>query len=271
MIGDPKIQKAYANNNFAADAQLAEGRTLRNVILDQYSSHPESAILMGVCEDGSPLFLDLNDPSPGAVLLLGDNSFGNQRHLSAILDSGCRLNNPTKVNFHMISPEPKKFTKFLRYPHILQTYMPYDEASWILIEEICNLVEDRQNGMPAQPIQILVVDDLALLIQDFTANQLEDFKWLLEASAKTQVWVLATLRSTNIHQDFLPVIQHFGTQVFGRVASPRTAARLTGSAFLDIIELVPGVESVIMSGKEQFKLYIPQANEPAQEKDYLEV
>jgi hypothetical protein len=108
---------------------------------------------------------------------------------------------------------------------------------------------------------------LALLIQDFNADQLDDFKWLLQASAKTQVWVFATLTSTNISQDFFPIIQHFETQVFGRVALPSTAAQLTGSSFLDINELIPGVESVIRSGKEQFKIYIPQAQKLVQKMD----
>ncbi|MBW8010154.1 MAG: hypothetical protein FVQ83_02775 [Chloroflexi bacterium] len=266
LIGDPATHEGHTSNYDADDASLAEERILQNVILDQFSSHPENALLMGVCEDGLPLFLDLKDPSPGAILLVGDNSFGNQRHLRTILYSACKLNNPTNVNVHMISPQPEMHGDLLRKPHFLQTYKPYDEASWILIEEICNLVEHRQNGMPVHPIQFLVIDDLAMLIQDFTANQLEDFKWLLKASAKTHIWVIATLTSTNIRQAFFPIIKHFGTQVFGRVYSPSTAAKLTGSSFLDITELIPGVESVIRTGEEQFKLYIPQAQKPGLEK-----
>ena len=266
MIGSPIIHEVHTNTNFAEDAPLVDGRILQNVILDQFPSHPENALLMGVCEDGLPLFLDLKDPSSGAVLLIGDNCFGNQSHLRAILDSGCRLNDPTVLNVHMIVPQPEMYGELVREPHLLQSFKPHDEASWILIEEICNLVEHRQNGMPAHPIQILVIDDLASLIQDFTASQREDFIWLLEASAKTHVWVFVTLSSTLIRQEFFSTIKHFGTQVFGRVASPSTAAQLTGSSFLDITELIPGVESVIKSGKEQFKIYIPQAQKPVQEK-----
>lgn len=191
-------------------------------------------------------------------MFIGDNSFGNQRHLHFILDSVCKLISPTIINIHMISPQLDRYAELLRKPHFLQAYLPHDDASWILIEEICHLVEDRQSGMPTHPIQILAIDDLALLIQDFTANQLADFKWLLDASTKAMVWVFATLTSTNIRQDFFATIEQFRTKVFGRVSSPSSAVLLSGSSFLDISELMPGVESVVMSGGEQFKIYIPQ-------------
>ena len=80
----------------------------------------------------------------------------------------------------MIAPNAGMYPELINQPHLIQVYAPYDMASWVLVDEFVKLGQERQAGLKSKPLQILAIDEMDLLIQDFEQDLLNQFQWLLE-------------------------------------------------------------------------------------------
>lgn len=227
-------------------------------VIEQIRPLPPHSILLGVCNDDEPLILDLKNPSPGALLVIGDNRFGNQQFLRSMLLSASMLNDERDLNIHLISPNARAYPHLMRQPHFIQAFNSHDMASWVLVEEFVRLGRERQKGMKAYPMQIFAIDEIDLLVQDFEDELLRGFQWLLEAGPQLNIWPVATLSSNHIRRELKPLLKLFGTKVYGRITSPIISAQLTGSPFLDLSTHFPGVECTIRSANDEINVLIPQ-------------
>jgi hypothetical protein len=229
-----------------------------DAVIEQISPLPAYSLLIGVCEDGTPLILDLQSPSSGPILLVSDNRFGNRQLLRSMLLSACRLNTGQDVNIHLVTPNVRAYPKLVRQPHFIQAFDRRDMASWILVEEFVRLGRERQMGMEAYPMQIFAIDEIDLLLQDFEKELLQQFQWLLEVGPEVNIWVAATLSANHVHRRWQPLLKSFRTQIFGRIESPDISTQLAGKPFLDLADNIPGVDCTVRSDGEDISVLIPQ-------------
>jgi len=227
-------------------------------VIEQISPLPAYSLLIGVCEDGTPLILDLRNYSSGSILLVGDNQFGNQQLLRSMLLSACKLNNEQDINIHLVTPKVRSYPELVHQPHFVQAFYGRDMASWILVEEFVRLGRERQKGMKVYPMQIFAVEEIDLLLQDFEKDLLKQFQWLLEVGPEVNIWVTATLSTDHISGELSPLLKSFRTQIFGRIESPGVSAQFAGEPFLDLREKIPGVDCTVRAGGEDIKVFIPQ-------------
>ena len=68
----------YEDSAERSPIQLAP--TPLNQILDQFGILPNKAIFLGAAYDGLPILLNLNDPTPGPILVTGDQGCGKRAH-----------------------------------------------------------------------------------------------------------------------------------------------------------------------------------------------
>jgi len=67
---------------------------------------PPYSALIGMCEDGLPFLFDLDDPSAGSILMIGDENSGKTRLMQTILLSASALNPPERRMFSVITSNP---------------------------------------------------------------------------------------------------------------------------------------------------------------------
>lgn len=258
ITGFPTIQHEGIEPPLRHEYQARSIQPSFETVIEQVSPLPAFSMLIGVCEDGSPLMLDLQNPLSGPVLLVSDYQFGNRQLLRSMLLSACRLNSDQEVNVHLITSNAKAYPILVRQRHFVRAFDSGDMASWILVEEFVRLGRERQTGMGAFPMQIFAIEGIDLLLQDFNKDLLKQFQWLLENGPEVNIWVMATLTADHMPKGFHPLLKSFRTQIFGRIESLEVSAQLAGKPLLELAQNISGLECTVTSSSEDIRVLIPQ-------------
>lgn len=217
-------------------------------LLGRLDPLPERALLLGLCEDGFPLLLDLADPASGSLLVASDVQLGNASLLGSILASACRLNRPDQLQTHVISPHRGDFTHLYAQPHFGEFFHPQSARSAHFIQYLWGLVERRRFGYDHGAIQLVVIDALDLLLDGLSPAHREDLLWLVRTGPSQGVWLLAALGTAYYRPAMHPLIEAFPTRILGRTRSPRLTTYLSGDPSLDASRLHPGAQFFVRTG-----------------------
>lgn len=260
LVADgPEQTPAEEETPVAGWDQVDPTRTRANLhdLLDQLAL-PQNSLVLGVCEDGLPLVLELSDPSTGALLFVGDDVDSLRTHLQAVLTSVCTLSDPKQVQVDIITPQPKAFAAQKRLPHVQKIHLPDQDEMFDLLGCLFELIEQRQRKdnsltgkimkefMPKQkgPVRILMIDQLDLLVDQLAPESLAYLRWLLRRGPAANVWVLASLNARNAEAVDGKTLKSFGLQVAGKMQAPSTS-RLTNISLEKLSNLVPGEQACL--------------------------
>ena len=222
-------------------------------------SLPQNSLILGICDDGLPLVLELSDPSPGALLFLGDDVEGLRKHLQAVLASVCLLSDPKQVQVDIISPQPETFAPQKLFPHVQKVHVPDHEEMFGLLSCLFDLIEQRQrkdNSLTGKflkeflptnkgPVRILMIDQIDTLVEQLAPESLAYLRWLLRRGPAANVWVLASLNAQNAQAVDGKTLKSFGLQVGGKMRNTRQASRLTDIPLEKLSSLVAGEQACL--------------------------
>ena len=192
--------------------------TLREIVNKLKPLPPFSAVV-GICEDGLPFLFDLSDPTPGSVLISGDDSTGKTHLLKTILGSASALNHPGTVKYTLITPNSGIFSDFTSRTHCTETISTYERASSERIINLVNIAEQRKSGRHTGPALILAIDDLGALLSYNEFEVYSHLRWLVKHGPDSLIWPIAILRPGNLNSQSKRVVNEFRTQLIGRQAS----------------------------------------------------
>jgi hypothetical protein len=236
-------------------------------VLARLNPVPAYSMLLGVCEDQLPLLLDLTNPAPGAILIVSDVQYGNTLLLKSVLTSACQLNAPSQVQAHVLTVHKGDFANLHGMPQFASQISPRGRDAQLLVGDLCDLLEARQNGAGRGAAHILAIDGLDLILQQFnkrstSGDAFADFLWLLEEGPQHQIWPVVTVGSKYLDAEMLDIIDHFDTIVIGRLTSMQIIKHLTGSRLLDTSGFLPGIDAVVRSSEGFIKFQIPRLSTP---------
>ena len=234
---------------------------LLDEVLEDLHPLPAYSLLLGLCEDGMPVILDLTDPSAGAFLIAGDNSFANFALLYSILTTACKVNTEEEVNLHMISTQADNLIELHRQQHFKISFDPSRPECEIVIEEMVNLVHHRQGSGEIQPIHILAIDGLDLLFQTLSMEAQSWFNWLLQFGPEAGVWIFATIESSCVNNTHYGVIESFPSRILGNIKSPQMARYLSGMRKDNLDDLIQESQFFMRSSGGSFKMWMLDADE----------
>ena len=216
-------------------------------VLEEFHPLPAYSLLLGLCEDGLPLILDLTDPSPGSFLIAGDQAQANFNLLYSLLISAALINTAEEVNLHLVSSLADELVELHKQPAFKICFNPDRPECEIVVEEMVNLVHQRQGTMEIQPVHILAVDGLDLLSRTLSPEARYWFNWLAENGPEVGLWVIATVESEKtmgLHHDGL---NGFPSRILGHIQSPRLARSLSGLSRNRLDDLIPGEQFYVRS------------------------
>lgn len=218
----------YERNKISPDKNNRHMTATRNPGLDQtitkLTNIPERAALLGVCEDGLPFLLDLANPSPGAILVIGEAGSGKTALLRSILLSADRINTSARVTLRLIADQPDEYHDLTS--SLMDVFPVEDPAISDLITNLVQTVESRKKTGPQDPASILVIDDLSALLTFLDEKAFHELYWLVRHGPRYQIWTVASLipgKAKQIDPHFLTA---FRTQLFGFMHDVRLASRL---------------------------------------------
>ena len=187
-------------------------------LLSQVQSTPKPTMLLGQSVEGLPVFMGLDDPLAGAVLISGENGCGRTHQLQVMVDSAIRRHSPEDLQISILTLHPEEWRTLQKDIHH-QKYLSaihawYDRGSEILIRRIMNSAEMRRDGQPYTAHQMILLDDLNF-IEYLSYESQMNLHWLLACGAQFGFTMVATLNAvyTSNFRYWVDIIR---TRIFGR-------------------------------------------------------
>jgi hypothetical protein len=219
-------------------------------LLSQVQSTPKHTMLLGQCTEGLPVFMGLDDPLAGAILISGENSCGRTHQLQVMADSAIRRYSPEKLQISILTLHPEEWTTLQKGIH-QQKYLNaihawYDCGSEKLIQKIMNFAEMRRDGLPNTAHQMILLDDLNF-IEYLSYESQMNLHWLLAYGAQLGFTMVATL-NTVYASNFRYWVDIFRTRIFGRNEINNATDVVAMHPRLETESLAPGSFCVWLEG-----------------------
>ncbi len=221
---------------------------------------PPYTIVIGACDDGCHLFLDLTDPHPGSLLIAGDSGSGKTRLVTSILTTAILVNTPRQARFAVLTPRPDEYTRFSSAPHCFQVIPTYATEMDDLLTGMVELTEQRRTGRLPGAAVILAIDDLANLWQQLDGNLRDALAWLIRHGPESGVWPIASLDTTTMMDgdlaDLPDLLGLFNTRLIGHIADPDRRYELADQS---IQPPTAGAQFMVRHHDEWIHFWIPTA------------
>lgn len=210
----------------------------------RFSQIPEQTAALGMCEDGLPVLLNLNDRRGGPLLVTGDEGCGKTMLLKILIQSALAHDPEQRVLFTVIANQKEDYLEIeqneLETGQCLGVYDPEDEVLETHLQQVVGLIEKRAQRKQAAPPLLVILDGLEFLTtaRGEIRNLIET---LLRNGMEAKIWLAAALRTA----DCLEMgrwTRHFRTRLIGHM--PNQAARR--------LSLFGGLDAEKLQARQEF-------------------
>jgi hypothetical protein len=207
-------------------------------VLQNTSPLTVDSLLLGFAADGTPLLLNLSDPTPGSVLVVGDRGSGKTAFLQALARSSDRLSDPGDVVFGVLTQTPREWMQIETLPGNMGVYPPAHASAGEILERMT--AWGQQSRSTGKMTVLLLVDGLDSLLQSGSIS-IEDLHWLLAHGPEHRIWPVVTLNAGRMPR-FTSWLEPFGSFIFGHIRQSNLAQVVAGDAGVDLPGLIPGLQ-----------------------------
>lgn len=187
--------------------------------LDSNSSFPAYSLVIGVCNDGSPFALSLDNPKTGSILIVGDDFDEIIQLLKVMSLSTCLLNDPRDVKLLVISGHLNKFAELHGFPHCEEILAPDEQKAGEVVIELASIASQRIFGKYSGSRIVLIIDDLSscrnLISDDYVYFNL---KSLIKRGPNSGIWPIISMPSHTVNDTNRQLLHSFGTYIFNKPA-----------------------------------------------------
>ncbi len=233
-------------------AQVDPKSVLPNLsnVLAEFSPLPSGALFLGLASDGLPVLLNLSDPIPGPILIVGDPGSGKTSLMRNIDRAITRTYQPEVVRTIILTDHLEEWTN-LGSPNCQGSFAINDSQTAGIIASLSTSA--HQNRSEHQ-FTLLLIDDFESLLKHLNSNQ--DLRWLLLRGPARRVWPIATINSKKV-VDITPLLGAFRTRLFGHIDDDTEASAIAGIEGTSFKTLVPGSQFIMREGNAWLQFWIP--------------
>lgn len=239
----------YENQNLEATYSLVQPSLAD--ILKEFGPLPEGALLLGLADDGRPVLLNLLDPTPGPILIIGDSNIGKTKFLKALARYVVTAHQSREIQYGVITNKNYEWADYLDYPHTIGVFSVAENRAINLIQALSLWIEMKKSN---QQTVLLLIDGL----DDFLCwnDELkQEFQKILLSGPSKNVWPIATINREKI-QGIGTWLNYFHTQVLGYGKNigifDNSSVRFLGTDMLS-----KGIEFAVKEGSQWIKFQIP--------------
>jgi DNA translocase FtsK/SpoIIIE-like protein len=212
---------------------------------------PAQGALLGVASDGMPVMLDLRNPAPGPLLILGDEGSGKLDFLRFTAAALIQTHAPDEVQFTILTPSPNEWRGFAGQDHCLGIVEAADDSSGYALGRLAESIHEN----PAGSAVLLLVDDLPSL----NDASLDVLSWALAEGPPLGLWPLVTIK-TDAALEWSAWVDLFHTRIFGRVESSGAAHVLAPAPGGGLDNLLAGAQFAMRSQGHWLRFWVPLAS-----------
>jgi S-DNA-T family DNA segregation ATPase FtsK/SpoIIIE len=200
------------------------------------STVPPATAVLGLDQEGAPLLLRLPSPNVAHVLIAGTTGSGKTALLRTIVASLAVHNPQRALQLVLVDPKGRGFAPFEGLPHLLVPVITRVEETVRALGRLVEEMESRDAEGRSEPRLVLVLDELADLVQT-AGREFEDrLVRLMQRGREAGIHVIACTQKPSAtvlsQQSGIGglVKSNFPVRLVGAVASPEDAKVATGLA-----------------------------------------
>ena len=186
-------------------------------ILDSNGSFSSPSLVIGLCNDGLPFTLNLDNPKSGSILIVGDRRKDIAQLMKVIGHSVSLINHPKEVSYYVITDKTNDYVELFSYQHCQDILSTEDPSAGELVNKLASIAADRRTGGESGSRILLFIDDLSSF-----SNLLNDFgvylniKDLIQRGPNSGIWPIVS-SSNQVVQHVKPhLARTFGTYIFDK-------------------------------------------------------
>ena len=235
----------------SAPADPSAGLPSLSEVLTEYSPLPQSALFLGLAEDGLPILLNLQDPVPGPLLIVGDTGSGKTALLKNIARAVDRIHDPRHVKYTVLTERIVEWRGF-EHSANCEGILPLKEGQ--INNYLSSLVEWAHINKNEGQYLLLIMDSLDAITDNINIHQ--QLRWLLLRGTARNIWPIITL---NAHQagNVINWLEAFRTRLFGSIQNDEDVEKLTGLKNMSFKDLLAGSQFAMREGKNWLPFWIP--------------
>jgi len=221
-------------------------------ILLEVGALPREALFLGVALDGLPVLLNLHDPIPGPLLVMGDAGAGKTAFLRMLASTIQQTHHPESVQFGVITNHPDEWDGIETTPHAIGVFPVAQNKAQDFIQSLTGWAHANQKA--GQTI-LLFIDDLESVAK-LEPEVIQNLRWLLLRGPARRVWPVITMNAERYGQ-VLSWIPMFRTRIFGRIAKEPVADALGSDKSSALNQLEAGMQFALRENGKWLKFWLP--------------
>jgi len=225
-----------------------------NSVLAGIGSLPREALFLGMALDGLPVLLNLHDPVPGPLLILGDADSGKTSLLKMIARATQQTHRSSDVQFGVITNQPHEWKSMPASDHHVGIFPAHTKAAQDCILSLASWAHANKSSQSV----LLMIDDLEITTT-MSDNVLRNLRWLLLRGSARRVWVMATLNAHH-YGEVISWIPMFRTRLFGRIVNRIVARALGGDPASGLERLEAGVQFSLRENGVWLRFWAPSTD-----------
>ncbi len=189
-------------------------------IIKSFGPFPPYSLIVGVCRDGLPFMISLDNPKSGSLLVVSENSIEQTQILRTLSLSACLINNPDQVSLSIITNKINRYSDIIKYPNCQSIINPYDRAAGEMVIDYASIVEQRRTGRELNGALLLVIDDYKSfhpMLSDYSVYL--NLKTLVTRGPNSGIWPLISINPDDVHSSKGQLLRSFGTYIFEKVGN----------------------------------------------------
>src|SRR5512139_2455559 len=193
---------------------------------------PFGTAVLGLADDGAPLLIRLPSPEVAHVLVAGTTGSGKTALLQTIIVSLALLQHRRQMQFVLIDPKGRAFEPMAGLPHLLRPIVSHPDQAVQALNDLVNLMEQRDRSRVTDPRVIVAIDELADLVQTGGPAILDSLARLVQRGREAGVHVIGATQKPSSSVIGPLVRANFPVRLVGHVVSAddaRVAAGVGGT------------------------------------------
>jgi len=212
---------------------------------------PQEALFLGMAYDELPVLLNLYDPLPGPLLIVGEAGSGKTDLLHIISQTAGKMHSAERLQFGALTSHPEEWNRFESIPNNVGVFSVHDRTAE---DFILSLASWAHGNKTSKQSILLLIDDLET-ISLMEMETVQNLRWLMLRGPARRVWPIVTL-NTNRLVSMEPWLEAFRTRIMGRVQNTEQI-RLLGADGAGLRTLSPGSEFTLREGNRWLKFWLP--------------